>query len=405
MSSSESIRIYNDTVLRQTILQGYEDERTDPGNFLMGELAFTRDTGRVFAGTFTDNRKDGTDCEQIKGGILVGNKFQGVVEGDKIPSDLKVSKHVDKNCYDGDYMFDSVNKQLIIFDGENKIKIPAYEINEDVLSLENNELSPLSKTLSVNKGRITDIIKETSAAGIESLNIINECTLPKKVVIGTKDSNIDWSKWTPDETVHFITIQKQADNTYEIHPKTYAEVVNENSFDVQSDEDHPGIVVRNLKDNTSEKIIFKIGFDFGKWKEMIAESNKQASAAAVQIVTESLKQNTRGLYYLSSLKPLSFSNNILEKNISEIEINEDDTKQIPYAAQSVILQITSKPDNITRIRHLKSTGILLMELPANTESQITTVEVPLIENDDCNDKKFTIHSTSSPTVKLLGYRI
>lgn len=401
MSSSESIRIYNDTVLRQTILQGYEDERTDPGNFLMGELAFTRDTGRVFAGTFTDNRKN-EDCAQIKGGIIVGNKFQGVVEGDEIPSDLKVSKHVAKNCYDGDYIFDKTNKQLIIFDGENKIKIPAYEINEDVLSLENNNLS---KTLSVNKEKIKEIIQTTSATGIESLKIDNECTLPQKVVIGGKDSNIDWSKWTPDETVHFITIQKQEDNTYKIHPKTYTDVVNENSFDVQSDEDHPGIVVRNLKDNNSEKIIFKVGFDFGTWKEMIAESNKQAAAAAVQIVTESLNQNTRGLYYLSSLKPLSFSNNILEKSISEIEIDEDDTKQIPYAAQSVILQITSKPDNITRIRHLKSTGILLMELPANSESQITTVEVPLIENDECNDKKFTIHSTSSPTVKLLGYRI
>lgn len=401
MSSSESIRIYNDTVLRQTILQGYEDERTDPGNFLMGELAFTRDTGRVFAGTFTDNRKN-EDCAQIKGGIIVGNKFQGVVEGDEIPSDLKVSKHVAKNCYDGDYIFDKTNKQLIIFDGENKIKIPAYEINEDVLSLENNNLS---KTLSVNKEKIKEIIQTTSALGIESLKIDNECTLPQKVVIGGKDSNIDWSKWTPDETVHFITIQKQEDNTYKIHPKTYTDVVNENSFDVQSDEDHPGIVVRNLKDNNSEKIIFKVGFDFGTWKEMIAESNKQAAAAAVQIVTESLNQNTRGLYYLSSLKPLSFSNNILEKSISEIEIDEDDTKQIPYAAQSVILQITSKPDNITRIRHLKSTGILLMELPANSESQITTVEVPLIENDECNDKKFTIHSTSSPTVKLLGYRI
>lgn len=401
MSSSESIRIYNDTVLRQTILQGYEDERTDPGNFLMGELAFTRDTGRVFAGTFTDNRKN-EDCAQIKGGIIVGNKFQGVVEGDEIPSDLKVSKHVAKNCYDGDYIFDKTNKQLIIFDGENKIKIPAYEINEDVLSLENNNLS---KTLSVNKEKIKEIIQTTSATGIESLKIDNECTLPQKVVIGGKDSNIDWSKWTPDETVHFITIQKQEDNTYKIHPKTYTDVVNENSFDVQSDEDHPGIVVRNLKDNNSEKIIFKVGFDFGTWKEMIAESNKQAAAAAVQIVTESLNQNTRGLYYLSSLKPLSFSNNILEKSISEIEIDEDDTKQIPYAAQSVILQITSKPDNITRIRHLKSTGILLLELPANSESQITTVEVPLIENDECNDKKFTIHSTSSPTVKLLGYRI
>lgn len=401
MSSSESIRIYNDTVLRQTILQGYEDERTDPGNFLMGELAFTRDTGRVFAGTFTDNRKN-EDCAQIKGGIIVGNKFQGVVEGDEIPSDLKVSKHVAKNCYDGDYIFDKTNKQLIIFDGENKIKIPAYEINEDVLSLENNNLS---KTLSVNKEKIKEIIQTTSATGIESLKIDNECTLPQKVVIGGKDSNIDWSNWTPDETVHFITIQKQEDNTYKIHPKTYTDVVNENSFDVQSDEDHPGIVVRNLKDNNSEKIIFKVGFDFGTWKEMIAESNKQAAAAAVQIVTESLNQNTRGLYYLSSLKPLSFSNNILEKSISEIEIDEDDTKQIPYAAQSVILQITSKPDNITRIRHLKSTGILLMELPANSESQITTVEVPLIENDECNDKKFTIHSTSSPTVKLLGYRI
>jgi hypothetical protein len=122
--------------------------------------------------------------------------------------------------------------------------------------------------------------------------------------------------------------------------------------------------------------------------------------------TEVISLNAnRGLYYLSSLKPLTFTNNIIEKSISEIELSEEDKTRIPYNAQSVILQITSKADSVTRIRHLKSNGVLLLELPENSSSQITTVEVPLIENDDMNDKKFTIHSTSNPTVKLLGYRI
>jgi hypothetical protein len=51
---TDNIKIYNDTVLRHTILQGQEAERTIPGTFAMGELAFTRDTGRVFVGTYTD---------------------------------------------------------------------------------------------------------------------------------------------------------------------------------------------------------------------------------------------------------------------------------------------------------------------------------------------------------------
>ena len=77
--SNESIKIYSDTVVRQTILQGMENERTYPGEFLMGELAFTRDTGRVFVGTFTNNHQE-NDCKETPGGLIVGNKFHGCID-------------------------------------------------------------------------------------------------------------------------------------------------------------------------------------------------------------------------------------------------------------------------------------------------------------------------------------
>lgn len=79
--ASNSIQIYNDTVLKQSILQGYEVQRTNEnlGKFTMGELAFTRDTGRVFVGNFTNTPTE-NDSESVSGGILTGNKYLGFID-------------------------------------------------------------------------------------------------------------------------------------------------------------------------------------------------------------------------------------------------------------------------------------------------------------------------------------
>ena len=45
----------------------------------MGELAFTRDTGRLFAGTYT-NLNEEKDANPILGGSLVGNKYLGLID-------------------------------------------------------------------------------------------------------------------------------------------------------------------------------------------------------------------------------------------------------------------------------------------------------------------------------------
>ena len=81
--ASNSIKIYNDTVLKQSVLQGYQIQRTNEnlGKFTMGELAFTRDTGRLFVGNYTSNATTSQeDSKYVSGGMLVGNKYLGFID-------------------------------------------------------------------------------------------------------------------------------------------------------------------------------------------------------------------------------------------------------------------------------------------------------------------------------------
>ncbi len=107
--SQNKIQLYDDNVLKLTIKQGTEQERfnisstignggstfygsnneninildpvsitTVPGSFSSGELAYTRDTGRVFVGSITNET---TPSNQITfGGTLVGNKYLGSID-------------------------------------------------------------------------------------------------------------------------------------------------------------------------------------------------------------------------------------------------------------------------------------------------------------------------------------
>ena len=79
--ASQYIKIFDDTVLKQSILQGEEAQRQNPnlGKFTSGELAFTRDTGRVFVGNFSDDPKT-SDLQYVQGGILTGNKYLGIID-------------------------------------------------------------------------------------------------------------------------------------------------------------------------------------------------------------------------------------------------------------------------------------------------------------------------------------
>ena len=207
MSTENYLQIYDDNVVKFTIKQGSENDRwpltgdykidhsnsnttylkyenttsiieqpsdTMPGAFTMAELAFTRDTNRVFAGNFSNTTGE---AQKTVGGSLVGNKYLGFVDSKKLPtntdaatngkplqlssanssglleegSKLRCYFHIDdkgsdsKQCeetedgcwpkqayynkkydaYDGDYMYDIYRNALIIFDHNIQPSIPA----------------------------------------------------------------------------------------------------------------------------------------------------------------------------------------------------------------------------------------------------------------------------------------
>lgn len=176
--ASTSLKIYNDTVLKQSTLQGYEVQRTNDnlGRFTMGELAFTRDTGRLFIGNYGNNSE--LDSTYVPGGILTGNKYLGFIDskplihfsasgttgwkplnyevdttdevtnqsepaifgkGSRFRSDddngwNKKSQYIEKyGVYSGDYTFDIYNNALILFDSNittNPVVQPKRRIEE-----------------------------------------------------------------------------------------------------------------------------------------------------------------------------------------------------------------------------------------------------------------------------------
>lgn len=104
--SQKEIKLYDDSVIKLTIKQGNESERfpvtniTSGGNstlgteninlldyndissisgsFTSGELAYTRDTNRLFIGNISENLKN--NQQQTLGGILSGNKYLGYID-------------------------------------------------------------------------------------------------------------------------------------------------------------------------------------------------------------------------------------------------------------------------------------------------------------------------------------
>lgn len=192
--ASQYIKIFNDTVLKQSILQGYEYQRQNPnlGKFTSGELAFIRDTGRVFVGNYSDDPKN-NDLETVDGGILIGNKYLGIIDSRPIAYNQdettgttglaglsyeenneeeyalftnntrtkKKGKTNDWNndpsfnsnygTYNGDYLYDVWRNALIIFDNNIKpnsdnIKVSnPFTSNEKVYDNLNNDITKSGK--------------------------------------------------------------------------------------------------------------------------------------------------------------------------------------------------------------------------------------------------------------------
>ena len=105
--SQKEIRLYDDSVIKLTIKQGLEKERypvkvingngdainyegvsfnifnfdeisSQTGSFSSGELAYTRDTNRLFIGNLSD--KLNGKQQQTLGGVLAGNKYLGYID-------------------------------------------------------------------------------------------------------------------------------------------------------------------------------------------------------------------------------------------------------------------------------------------------------------------------------------
>ena len=130
--AQKHIQLYDDSVIKLSIKQGIEADRfrpevegaastdynitsTLPGAFTMGELAYTRDTNRVFVGNFTSEKEflygsditsetDAQIIQQTPGGTLVGNKYLGYVDSkppynndDRISAPLSLDKETTFN--------------------------------------------------------------------------------------------------------------------------------------------------------------------------------------------------------------------------------------------------------------------------------------------------------------------
>lgn len=76
------IKIFDDTVIKMSVNQGLEDQRTSEtlGTFTVGELAYVRDTGRLFVGDNSDGEEGHRGLQETVGGTLVGNKYLGLID-------------------------------------------------------------------------------------------------------------------------------------------------------------------------------------------------------------------------------------------------------------------------------------------------------------------------------------
>jgi hypothetical protein len=292
MPSTDNIKIYNDTVLRHTILQGQEAERTEPGTFAMGELAFTRDTGRVFVGTYTENSQP-NDYPFCKGGLIVVNKFHGIAEKDKDGKFGKieyVASHItetssnegelittDTNFYEGDMVFDASDKSLVIFNLGGDIKIKSFNVpTHSEESSENSSEEPSKKyydilqttpntncyDIIINEEQLRSFISDKLDEGFENISISSHCSLPKDITYNK--TKISLSLDNVEEKKEYITtITKNENDVVEFSSTSYEDFFKMANVTVRPDEESPGIKVRKSTsdDEGGKGTIYKIGLD------------------------------------------------------------------------------------------------------------------------------------------------
>lgn len=454
MPSTDNIKIYNDTVLRHTILQGQEAERTDPGTFAMGELAFTRDTGRVFVGTYTENSQS-NDYPFYKGGLIVGNKFHGIAEKDKDGKFGKieyVARHItetssnegecittDTNFYEGDMVFDASDKSLVIFnlneqENPNHITIKPYEVQDTLCILTSKQnIGGNYWELSLNESKLTEFISNKLKVGFDELSIKSHCSLPKNITYDK--TNISLTLDNVEEKKEYITTITKKGDDIEFSPTSYEDFFKSANVTVRPDEESPGIKVRksNSDDEGGKGTVYKIGLDpeqgllqdlqiaktnildintyLEKLKVLIPtiEENNSIANQKLNILQDDFKK--KGLYHLNDLTEVRYVNTlatITKDNFPSGEV----TEEIYSLINSVILQVeiitTDLPVEEIVLKNVKNDQPLnvLQSYPRNSGKFITTVELPYMIGED-NKKQFQL-SCNQPDyapIKVLGYRI
>jgi len=72
----------------------------------MGELAYTRDTSRLFIGNWTDQDNE-KDSKYVIGGSLAGNRYLGLIDSKPLGH---VSATGDNGCFPLDYENDTTDE-------------------------------------------------------------------------------------------------------------------------------------------------------------------------------------------------------------------------------------------------------------------------------------------------------
>jgi hypothetical protein len=433
---TDNIKIYADTVLRHTILQGQEAERTTPGTFAMGELAFTRDTGRVFVGTYTENRSETEQTfKEIPGGLIVGNKFHGKVDNidEEIENIEYVARHIPQtNFYEGDTVFDTNAANLIIFNldetgNKNNINIKSFNVSDSfgilqtTLNTDNNCFD-----ISINDEQLQSFISTKLQEGFDYLSISSHCSLPKKITYDGTNISMELSKVEDDK--EYITTIKKTGEEIEFSPTSYEDFFKMANVTVRPDDEYTGIKVRKSDAEDGKGTVYKIGLDptqgfliaLDKAEKEILSINEYLGEIKIDIplleenysnVTQKINtlQNNyekRGLYYLDTLKIARYSDYTatITKDNFQTDVDDDTYKLI----NSVILQLnintTTLPVDYISLETIN--GHVLQTHPKGSGNYITTIEIPYTINE--NDvKQFQLYCNQPEyaTIKILGYRI
>lgn len=419
---TDNIKIYNDTVLRHTILQGQEAERTTPGTFAMGELAFTRDTGRVFVGTYTENRSDTEQTfKETPGGLIVGNKFHGIVNDfDKGIEKIEyVTRHIpNTNFYEGDTVFDKNAANLIIFNldetgNEKNIKIKSFNVSDSfgilqtTLNTNNNCFD-----ISINEDNLESFISTELQEGFDYLSISSHCSLPKNITYDGTNISMELNKVEDDK--EYITTIKKTEEGIEFNPTSYEDFFKMANVTVRPDDEYTGIKVRKSDAEDGKGTVYKIGLEPTQGFLIALDNLKNITIPSLEknILTVTQKIHTlqnnyekRGLYYLDQLKTASYSNNIatITKDNFQTDVDDDTYKLI----NSVILQLTVNTTTSTVDISLQTiNGTVLQTHPKGSGKYTTTIEIPYAINEN-NVKQFQLYCNQPEhaTIKVLGYRI